>query len=99
MAPKESEGLCRIYDRDGSLLTLGIAERGPEADTVRVTRLTKPGVVVQRFLVGRQRDVHIAFDGSAPVDARVDNVYFDPKHGRGCALRLHTAPVRAALPA
>ena len=84
---------CRLLDSKGTLVTAArcsIASAAGEWKAV-VSTFDRPGQVVKRCLLGQLRNVLVQFEDGVTLGAEVERVYFDPKQGRTCTVRLSTA--------
>lgn len=81
---------CYLYEPDGTPLSRGVAQIRSDTETTEavVTALDNPGRVVQRLMLGSLHDLKVMLDDDAMHAARVKNVFFDPKAGRTCTLRI-----------
>ena len=90
MTTQAAPMLCRLTAADGTVLGTGqgVVDDHPDGDRLIVMALDTPGTLVARCLLGPVREVLVSFDGGEPCAARVERVFFHPRFGRACALRV-----------
>ena len=87
---------CQLYELDGTPLGAGTCRQPPTtvedgADVDLLMTIEPRGLVLERCLFGKVREVRLRVEGSGLQRARVVSVFFDPKLGRVCALHLEDA--------
>ena len=83
---------CFLYEPDGTPLAQGTCDWNV-VDTLRdglAIVLDQPGRVIQRCLLGDVRRVWVHLRDGALLPTRVERIFFDPKRGRVCALRVES---------
>jgi hypothetical protein len=90
MATPAVQVMCRLESPDGQLLSTGQAmvDEPDSGERLVVMALDAPGTVVARCLLGPVREVQVTLGDDPPCKARVERVFFHPRYGRACALRL-----------
>jgi hypothetical protein len=80
---------CRMVDALGQEICEGrVLASGAGDGVVLIGALNRPGLVVQRCLLGGVRRVHIRFDDGRSLPATVEQVFLHPAFGRVCQARL-----------
>jgi hypothetical protein len=84
---------CFLFESDGTPLAPGICHC-TASETVRdalAIVLVQPGRVITRCLLGDVRRVWVHLRDGVLLPAQVERIFFDPKRGRICALRVESA--------
>ncbi len=86
---------CRLLDLQGIELSTATCRFVPGAGawTAVLCSFDCPGQVVQRCLLGPLRDVWLEFAGGFALSGKVEQVSYDPEHGRVCSIRLAAGPL------
>ena len=89
---------CRLLEPDGTPLTsatYSILDVAPVCKAI-VRAFDRPGRLIKRCVLDHLRDIRIQLANGAVVHGTVERVYFDPKHGRVCTVRLESRTLHAA---
>jgi hypothetical protein len=86
---------CRLVDAQGTVVTAAQCHITPAAHAweALVSSFDRPGQVVERCLLGYLRDIWVEFEDGVALPGRIERVYYDPKHGRVCRIRLSASTV------
>ncbi len=85
---------CDLYEPDGGLLGRGTCRVHAEPDgtcTIAAV-LDQPGHIVTRALLGPVEDVRVQLPGTVVLPAHIERIFFDPRQGRTCLLRVVGEP-------
>jgi hypothetical protein len=81
---------CQILEPNGAKLTSAVCRIGPSPEgwTAVLFGFDAPGLVVQRCLLARVREIWIRVDGGVVCPGLIKRTYFDPELGRACRICL-----------